>query len=263
MILRRRKERSKRRYLRAGEYILRRVGVATSDTPDGPFKLQHILAPDGVNSLDLSLFVDVDGSAYFIRSCDNQFTGISRLTDDYLNTTGLLSTGPRFEGMSLFRHANGTLYMMTSHLTGWNPNPLMLFRADGPDLSDPQWVNLGNPTGDSVSFNTQPTYVVPYTTRSGLTYHIYMADNWVNAGRQGLTDASYVWLPIRFLDDGQVRLYRLREWDLENPFDANNIHLYRDEWRAEQKAKKKIIVAAAEEAEPSGTSDGPTIVSFD
>ena len=34
-----------------------------------------------------------------------------------------------FEGMALFRLANGTFYIITSHLTGWNPNPLMLFRA--------------------------------------------------------------------------------------------------------------------------------------
>lgn len=203
---------------RATEYIMRRVAVATSDTPEGPFKLEHILAPDGVPSLDLNLYIDNDGSAYFVRSCDNAYTGISRLTDDYLNTSGMLSKGPRVEGMAMFRHpVTDKLYMMTSHLTGWNPNPLMLYRSDGPDLSDPQWVDLGNPTNDETSFNTQPTSIVMYTTQAGQTYPIYMADNWIYGGRQGLLDATYVWLPIRF-DGDEAHIDKMEEWDLENPF---------------------------------------------
>merc|ERR1719277_112940 len=176
-IKQRRRERFIGKFARAADYVMRRVAVATSDSAAWPFTVQHTLVPDGVPSLDLNLWVDNDGTAYFIRSCDNAYTGISRLTDDYLNTTGIISTGPRFEGMALFRHTNGTLYMMTSHLSGWNPNPLMLYRSDGPDLSDPQWQDLGNPTHQSLSFNTQPTYVVPYTTRKNETYFIYMADN--------------------------------------------------------------------------------------
>jgi hypothetical protein len=218
-------------------YQFRHVGVATADSPAGPFTFVHAIQPDGIPSLDMSLWVDVDGEAYFIRSCDNKYTGISRLTDDYLNTTGLLSKGPRLEGMALFRLPNGTLYMLTSHLTGWQPNPLMLYRASGKDLSDPRWVDLGNPTHDEFSYNTQPTYVVPYTTKKGETYFIYMADNWIHAGWRGLLEASYVWLPIRF-EDGPggavgrdagwggrrrtstkgVSIDKLAAWDMEDPW---------------------------------------------
>lgn len=57
----------------------------------------------------MSLFEDpVDHTAYFVRSCNNAYTGISRLTDDYHNTTGLISNHSVFEGMALFRHPNGT-----------------------------------------------------------------------------------------------------------------------------------------------------------
>jgi len=206
--------------------------VASADTPTGPFTLHHLIRPDGVASLDLSLWVDNDGTAYFIRSCDNTYTGISRLTADYLNTTGIISKGPRFEGMSLFRHTNGTLYMITSHLTGWEPNPLMLYRSDGPDLAHPKWVDLGNPTDSSTSFNTQPTYVVKYTTRANMTYHIYMADNWVHGGNEGLEAASYVWLPIRFRG-GKVYLDRLPEWDLEYPF--ANVSIVHEKQRLQQR----------------------------
>jgi hypothetical protein len=48
--------------------------------------------------------------------------------------------------MAIFRLHNGTYYIISSHLTGWNPNPLMLFRAQGSSLADPQWVDMGNPT---------------------------------------------------------------------------------------------------------------------
>ncbi len=52
--------------------------------------------------------------------------------------------------MAIFRLANGTYYIISSHLTGWNPNPLMLFRAQGRTLDDPQWVYMGNPTNECV-----------------------------------------------------------------------------------------------------------------
>ena len=43
-----------------------------------------------------------------IRSCDNVFVGISALTEDYLNTTGIVSTyRPALEGMAVFRVPNG------------------------------------------------------------------------------------------------------------------------------------------------------------
>jgi len=204
-------------HLDSHDYKYRRVGVATADLPQGPFTFVHAIQPDGIPSLDMSLWVDVDGQAYFVRSCDNLYTGISRLTDDYLDSTGLLSKGPKMEGYALFRLPNGTLYMLSSHQTGWNPNPLMLYRANGPDLSDPQWQDLGNPTRHVESFNTQPTYVVPYTTKKNETYFMYMADNWIHAGPGRLIDASYVWLPIKF-DGAHVFIDKLYSWDMEDPW---------------------------------------------
>jgi len=204
-------------------YHYRRVGVATANAPEGPFTFVHAIRPDNIPSLDMSLWVDVDGKAYFVRSCNNTYTGISQLTDDYLDAKKFLSKGPRLEGMALFRLPNGTLYMLTSHQTGWKPNPLMLFRANGPDLSDPQWQDLGNPTRQSDSFNTQPTYVVPYTTKKNETYFVYMADNWIHAGPGQLLDASYVWLPIKF-EGGNVFIDRLDAWDMEDPWKDTEDH---------------------------------------
>jgi hypothetical protein len=55
---------------------------------------------------------------YLVRSCSNQYVGISKLTDDCLNTTGITSrTHQPREGHAIF-YRNNRYYMMTSHLTG-------------------------------------------------------------------------------------------------------------------------------------------------
>merc|ERR1712151_862719 len=85
-------------HLDANSYKYRHAGVAQADSPTGPFEYVHGILPDGLKSLDMSLFRDpVDGKAYFVRSVDNKYVGISRLTSDYLNSTGMISTAPLFE----------------------------------------------------------------------------------------------------------------------------------------------------------------------
>lgn len=217
-------------------YVLHRVGVAEADSPAGPFKYLHDLIPDGHWSFDFTVWVDdLDQRAYFIRSCDNTplwgFSAISGLTGDYHNTTGILSYFHgwwQFEAFALFRHPTpeGPVHMLASHTLSWHPNPLVLFRMDGPNFSKPLWANLGNPTQEWYSFNSQPTYIVPYTTRSNMTYHIYLADNWMHGGpgclRDNLgaclIDASYVWLPFRISHGGILRLHKHLQWDMEDPF---------------------------------------------
>lgn len=51
--------------------------------------------PDGEDSYDMTAYQDADGSAYLVRSVGNVFLGISALTSDYLDTTGICSAGPR------------------------------------------------------------------------------------------------------------------------------------------------------------------------
>lgn len=70
---------------------------------------------------------DTDGAAYLVRSVENKYAGISQLTPDYLNTTGIISKGPRVEGQCIFKF-QGAYYLLGSHLTGtlfmpapWSP----------------------------------------------------------------------------------------------------------------------------------------------
>ena len=41
------------------------------------------------------MYQDDDGGTYLVRSVDNHYLGISQLSPDFSNTTGLVSTGPR------------------------------------------------------------------------------------------------------------------------------------------------------------------------
>ena len=137
--------------------------------------------------------------AYLIRSVDNLYVGISPLTADYLNCSGVVSTyRPALEGMAVFRVPNGTYYAVLSHMTGWEPNPLVLLRADGPSLADPRWRHMGNPTHEPRSYHSQPTFVVQLRDKRARPYFALMSDNWVRAGPRGLRDAGYIWLPLIF-----------------------------------------------------------------
>ena len=51
--------------------------------------------PDGEDSYDMTAYMDPDGTGYLIRSVGNVFLGISALTSDFLDTTGICSRGPR------------------------------------------------------------------------------------------------------------------------------------------------------------------------
>jgi hypothetical protein len=150
-------------HLDNSNHRLRFVGVATSPSPSTAFTFLRGFQPDGIPSLDMSLYEDKrDGlvqGAYLVRSCNNQYVGISRLTDDYMNTTGLTSTidEPR-EGHTIF-HRNDHYYMMTSHMSSWAPNVAELFITDRDSLQDAKWISLGNPSYSNSTLSTQLTYV--------------------------------------------------------------------------------------------------------
>ena len=55
----------------------------------------HVIHPDGLNSFDMGGWQEDEGSAYLVRSVNNEYVGISPLSPDYTTTTGLVSTAPR------------------------------------------------------------------------------------------------------------------------------------------------------------------------
>jgi hypothetical protein len=206
-------------HLDSDNYRYRYVGVATSPTPNGTFKFVDAFQPDGVPSLDMNIYEDKrDGQVrgvYLVRSCNNQYVGISKLTDDYLNTTGIKSSiGEPREGHAVF-YRNNRYYMMTSHLSGWSPNPAELFITNQDNLQDAKWSSLGNPTGSSTTFNSQSTFVLPFpsTKNPGTFFYIYMGDRW---DYPHLLNASYIWLPYTFNSDTNITLQWQDQWNLDD-----------------------------------------------
>jgi len=178
-------------HLDTASYSLRNAGIALSTTPTGHFSFVKGFQPDGHGALDQTVYLDDDGAAYHIRSVDNQYLGISKLTDDFLNTTGgiISRTQDAREGPAVFKY-NGIYYLVTSHLSGWAPNAMDMF-SGGKALHGATWTSLGNPTNDATSFNSQSTDVWIYKNTI-----IYLGDRWNDSGPGGLLNATYIWLPI-------------------------------------------------------------------
>jgi len=154
--------------------------------------------PDGLGSLDMTLFQDLDGTTYFIRSVENSYVGISKLSSNFMDTTGIFSTIPFAREAPAMFILGSNYYIITSHLSGWQPNAMEIFKSSTTALSNSTtWISIGNPTGNPTSYNSQSTFVFsefPW----GL---ILLSDRWNYNGEGGLLNATYVWLPIMVWDN--------------------------------------------------------------
>lgn len=186
-------------------YTERKVGVATSSTPCGPYTYKGSFLPLGHTSLDMTLFQDSDGLAYLIGEERNVGVQIYKLSSDYLSvvqdnqstSSPFVATvdGPneplKIEAPALFK-VNGVYFMLTSFQTGWNLNDGIYWTASS--LSGP-WTNQGNfaPVGTN-TFSSQSAFVLPITGSAGTSY-LYLADRWTGPPSV-LSSSSYVWLPL-------------------------------------------------------------------
>ena len=210
-----------------------KAGIATSDSPVGPFKLlgTYLLVVDdkydhswdniGGHVRDMNLFQDDDGTAYVIYSSDgNTNTYIVKLNQEYTNISKSDGDTP-IEGIdyivtfiknsreapALFK-ANNKYYMITSGCTGWSPNPAQYAISD---KVLGEWKIVGNPCtdeGSSTTYDTQSTCVYKISEDE----YIYMGDRWFS---NTLRDSRYVWLPIEFDMDGYIYIRKYSNWDLD------------------------------------------------
>ena len=121
---------------------MRSVGVLTADAVTGPYTFAApCFRPDGRDSYDMGTFVDAtgDGRGYLIRSVENQFAGISQMTLDCLNVTGIISAGPDMEGQAIMRDTQGILHAAGSHLTGWAANAAQFVTTNSSVLNGSVW----------------------------------------------------------------------------------------------------------------------------
>lgn len=183
-------------YENGEDYRAAAACIATSDTPDGEFVYRGSFRPYGNMSRDCTLFLDDDGTAYFLSaSRDNADLKMYRLTDDFMNVDEEVRTlfqGEYREAPAVFKR-NGRYYMLSSFCTGWAPNQGKYSVAD---RMDGRWSVLRD-FGDATTYASQPAFVLP--TPDGR--FLYFGDRWMGGGDAYFT-STYVILEIRFDDGG-------------------------------------------------------------
>lgn len=199
--------------LKGQRYNAARAGVAVADKVTGPYKFIESFRPDNQMSRDMTLYVDDDGKAYSIHASEsNAVLHFTQLTSDYLRPAGHWTRafiGRFMEAPAIFKY-KGKYYFMASGCTGWRPNAARSAVAD--KITGP-WKELGNPwigTQEQceVSFDSQPTYILPVPGKPGA--FIFMADRWRPSNA---IDGRYIWTPIQF-EDGKPVLRWMDQWDL-------------------------------------------------
>jgi hypothetical protein len=192
-----------------------RCAVAYGSSPDGSFKYKGSFRPyanqgvtdhniAGYMSRDCNVFVDTDGTGYFISSAnENMDLHLYKLTADYLNIASLVTklfVGSQREAPCLFKRDN-YYYLVTSGCTGWSPNQAKY--AYSTSLSG-GWSSLHN-LGDSTTYRSQPAFIIP-VQGSATTTFLYTGDRWAGAWSGPAMDSQYVWLPLSFNSNTSLSL---------------------------------------------------------
>ncbi|MDR3774686.1 MAG: family 43 glycosylhydrolase [Terracidiphilus sp.] len=200
------------------------VGVATSDTPVGPFTIvnTHVeLSQAKDHPGDGSLFVDNDNSAYFIYTAIDQHHSIrvERLAPDFLSSTGLVSgvLGVGCEAPSIFRR--GSSYYALFDTTccfcteGSGARVLVASNPMGPYR---ELANINRDASGKTTIPAQQTFVATIETADGPAY-LWMGDEW-NSRPDGTKghDLQYWGPPLRFAPDGSILpLEKTRNWTVQ------------------------------------------------
>ncbi|MGF1448594.1 MAG: glycoside hydrolase family 43 protein [Opitutales bacterium] len=172
------------------------AGVATADTPTGPFEFIRTFRPSNLMFRDCTLFKDDDGTAYLVFATDdNANLAIAELDSTYLEPTAKTIKcfpGRYMEAPCVFKR-NGLYYLIASDCSSWLPNEAR--SAVAPSLFGP-WHELGNPClGEDaeITFGAQSTYVQPIVGQEDA--YLFMADRW---RPDALEQSTYLWLPLEF-----------------------------------------------------------------
>ena len=219
------------------------MGIATAAAPTGPYTLQKVIRPCGMESGDFDLWVDErDGKGFVIFGRVHTEVIVADLTADYLDVTGHYSAHFWNPGPPTAREAPAMFcrdqwyYLLTSGTTGYNPNPTQAARAR---LLHGDWHEYGEICCGDVwrnSFAAQFASVFRVPGKKDL--YIALGDRWMaslggeeavrfngespvfDSRRLDTGHAAYVWLPIRFDAAGTPRLEGRDSWSLEEFEDA-------------------------------------------
>lgn len=193
------------------KYTLAHLGVAVSDSLQGPFTMIKHFRPNGHQSRDIGMFSDDDGKVYILYAADsvNKTIRMVQLSADYQDITANdVDLDTHCEGPGMMKY-NGIYYLITSKCTGWNPNQASYYtatKATGP------YTLRGDPcVGDTArtTFNSQSCFIfkVPGYTNG----YMYMGDRWNGSGH---SNSRYVFLPIDIPVANTLQLKWRSSWNL-------------------------------------------------
>lgn len=205
-------------YLRGHGTRVGFVGVATSESPSGPFTYRHKFlggnSPEGTG--DFGIFKDDNGDLYHftVRKPDKAFV-MGKMREDYLLPKGryMVCDGitERTEAPAVIKR-NGRYWMLGSGSTGWAANPARSFSAES--LEGP-WTDHGNPCeginphnglGPELTFGGQSSSIIRVEG---------VEDSWIaffdiNKPEHPYENL-YIWLPISF-DSGRMSIPWRDQW---------------------------------------------------
>ncbi|WP_062298802.1 family 43 glycosylhydrolase [Demequina maris] len=223
-----------------------------ADSILGPYaKAKVDFRPLGMYAGDFDLVVDPeDGKGYYIFERVHSELIIADLTDDFTDVTGYYSTHFHHGRPPFTREApahlrrHGRHYLVTSGTTGYYPNASEV--ATARTMHGP-WTVVGDPHPDDASRTSYRTQVSSVFKVPDRDLYIALGDRWLpdyeadgaeaydlfdeyfaqieagmpDTGMRELTvpdpsRARYVWLPIRFADDGRVLIDWHDEWTLDD-----------------------------------------------
>lgn len=170
------------------------AAVFYSDKITGPYTFHKGERPLGIKSRDCNVFVDNDGTAYFVSTIEeNQHLGFFRLSDDYLDAVECtqLFKGQRREAPAIVR-VDDTYYMLSSACTGWEPNQCKLATSS---RMTRDWSGLTD-IGDRIAYDTQAASILTVKGTKQTTY-LYVGDRWMDPD---LPNSKTIIFPITFKD---------------------------------------------------------------
>jgi len=197
------------------------VGVAESDTPVGPFAIVNDnvqLARAAKRPGDGSLFVDEDGSGYFVYTTigEGHAIRVEKLTEDYHGSSGAMSEelGKGCEAPALFRRG-ATYYALFDQTCCFckEGSGARVLTAASPLGPYRQTGNINRDAAGKPVIPAQQTFVARVETPEGSAY-IWMGDEWRSTadGVKG-HDLQYWSEPLKFNADGTIApLQRTGEW---------------------------------------------------
>ena len=206
-----------------------KVGVATSDTPVGPFQVVNSdvqLSQAANHPGDGSLFVDEDQRAYFIYTViglDHSVL-VERLTDDYLASTGEASAeiAKGCEAPTIFRNqaAYYALFDATCCFCA-NGSGARVYKATSPLGPYTLLANINRDDADSPIVHAQQTYVARLPTPGGTTF-LWMADRWGSRPDHVKGHDFQYWAPLHIADDGSMQKLKFEQnWTITILSDAS------------------------------------------